>query len=298
MDVHSDFAGGCHSHTTFRMSSQRTRGIGLFSRPKFDVQVFLGTVRSPRTIIPWMGFNVYDDPSRAASYAQLEFPGTYGLAFRDLPDIIRTHVAGGSRALDFGCGAGRSTRFLGQLGFQATGIDISESMIACARASDPAGNYVHVIDGDYSALTEAGFDLILSTFAFDNIPGREHRVRLFRALRDLIAPSGRFVLLGSTPEIYVHEWLSFTTAQFEQNRTAKSGDEVLTVMKDVEDARPVVDVLWTHKDYVEQFAEAGWSLAAAYRPMGRASDSIPWISEVDVAPWVIYVVEPSPITTL
>ena len=32
--------------------------------------------------------NVYEDTRRAAAYANLEFPGTYYLAYRDLPDII------------------------------------------------------------------------------------------------------------------------------------------------------------------------------------------------------------------
>jgi len=55
--------------------------------------------------------NVYEDEQRAASYARLEYPGTYYLAYRDLPKIISTHVKG-RKAIDFGCGAGRSTRFL------------------------------------------------------------------------------------------------------------------------------------------------------------------------------------------
>ena len=36
--------------------------------------------------------NVYDDPARSEAYAQLEFPGTYSLAYRDLPAIIGEHV--------------------------------------------------------------------------------------------------------------------------------------------------------------------------------------------------------------
>lgn len=53
--------------------------------------------------------NVYDDKARADAYAKLEFPGTYYLAYRDLPAIISEHVKGAA-ALDFGCGTGRSTR--------------------------------------------------------------------------------------------------------------------------------------------------------------------------------------------
>ena len=68
--------------------------------------------------------NSYEDTARADAYAGLEFPGTYYLAYRDLPRIISDNISG-RRALDFGCGTGRSTRFLKQLGFTAIGVDIA-----------------------------------------------------------------------------------------------------------------------------------------------------------------------------
>ena len=54
--------------------------------------------------------NVYQDKARADAYAALEFPGTYYLAYPGLPAIIGEHVHG-RKAIDFGCGTGRSTRF-------------------------------------------------------------------------------------------------------------------------------------------------------------------------------------------
>src|SRR5262245_40604794 len=95
--------------------------------------------------------NVYDDQTRANAYAKLEFPGTYYLAFRDLPAIINEHVQG-RNALDFGCGAGRSTRFLRDLGFEVVGVDISEHMLARARERDPQGDYRLMPDGDLGNL--------------------------------------------------------------------------------------------------------------------------------------------------
>ncbi len=83
--------------------------------------------------------NCYEDTVRASAYARLEFPGTYFLAYRDLPALIDEH-AQGARALDFGCGSGRSTRFLKSLGFHAVGLDISEDMIRNARALDADGD--------------------------------------------------------------------------------------------------------------------------------------------------------------
>ena len=72
--------------------------------------------------------NAYEDAERAEAYAKLEFPGTYYLAFRDLPEIISQHV-NGKKAMDFGCGTGRSTRFLTELGFDSVGVDISADML-------------------------------------------------------------------------------------------------------------------------------------------------------------------------
>jgi SAM-dependent methyltransferase len=232
--------------------------------------------------------NVYDDAQRAEAYATLEFPGTYYLAYRDLPAIIDKHVAG-REALDFGCGAGRSTRFLKKLGFNAIGLDISRRMIQLATDADPAGCYRLVDDGDFSAFDQTRFDLILSAFAFDNIPDVARRCELLRRLARLLNDDGRIILLGSTPDIYTHEWVSFTTKDFPENRHAKSGSPVRIVMKDVTDARPVVDVVWFHEDYMKLFAAAELDLISYHTPLGRKNEPYLWLAETSIAPWVIYV---------
>ena len=107
--------------------------------------------------------NCYEDVSRADAYATLEFANTYYLAYRDLPAIMSEHVTG-TRALDFGCGTGRSTRFLRKLGFNVTGVDIAEDMLRIARALDPAGDYRIVPRGDLSEFAPETSDLIVSLF--------------------------------------------------------------------------------------------------------------------------------------
>ena len=54
--------------------------------------------------------NSYEDAKRAEAYSKLEFPNTYSLAYRDLPEIISNHVRG-TNALDFGCGTGAQQDF-------------------------------------------------------------------------------------------------------------------------------------------------------------------------------------------
>jgi SAM-dependent methyltransferase len=232
--------------------------------------------------------NVYDDRTRAEAYDALEFPGTYYLAFRDFPRIIHEHVRG-RHALDFGCGAGRSTRFLRQLGFDTVGVDIAAPMLARARVRDPEGDYRLLPDGDLSGLPTGAYDLILSAFTFDNIPTREKKVALLAALRRLLTPGGVLVNLVSAPEIYLHEWVSFSTRPFPENRAAQNGDKVRIVMLDVTDARPVEDILWTDEGYQEVFERSGLVPLRTYRPMGQQADAISWVTETTIPPWVIYV---------
>jgi ubiquinone/menaquinone biosynthesis C-methylase UbiE len=234
--------------------------------------------------------NSYQDARRAEAYAKLEFPGTYYLAYRDLPEIIREHVRG-RRAIDFGCGTGRSTRFLKRLGFDVVGVDISVDMLKKARKLDPKGDYRLNEDGDLGQFREAAYDLVLSAFTFDNIPTMEKKVKNFRELGRLLGNQGRIVNLVSSPEIYTHEWTSFSTKDYPMNRKAKSGDKVRIIQTDTEDKRPVEDVLWTDQYYQATYRKAGLKTIATYKPLAKENEPYDWINETRIPPWVIYVLK-------
>jgi len=234
--------------------------------------------------------NSWGNQTRAESYSKLEFPNTYYLAYRDLPEIISKHVTG-KRAIDFGCGTGRSSRFLKQLGFDVIGIDISNDMLEIARNFDLSGEYKLVSNGKYDHLGLNQFDLVQSIFTFDNIPGWENRTNILKGLRDLIKPTGRLICLDSTPELYVNEWASFTTKDFPENRIAKTGDIVRDIMLDVEDKRPVEDIFWSVEDYHKLFKLAGLEIEETYKPMGYSNEPFNWKSEMEIAPWMIFVLK-------
>ncbi len=234
--------------------------------------------------------NSWDNIIRADSYSKLEFPGTYFLAYRDLPEIIARHVKG-TEVLDFGCGTGRSSRFLKNLGFKVTGIDISENMLQKAREFDPEGDYRLVKEDDYSQFPDFSFDLIQSIFTFDNIPSCNRRLLIVKQLRLLLKPGGTMIFLDSTPDIYWNEWASFTTRKFPENRQAQNGDIVRIIMTDVMDSRPVEDILWDENSYRDMFHQAGFEVIEVYNPLGKKEDKISWKSEKEIAPWVIYVLK-------
>lgn len=234
--------------------------------------------------------NCYADAERAEAYSKLEFARTYYLAYRDLPAIFHEHVAGRA-AIDFGCGTGRSTRFLRKRRFDAVGIDISEQMIAKAREADPGGDYRLIKDGDFSQFDPSAYSLVLCAFTFDNIAGVGKKVALFRALRNLLDGKGRIVNLVSSPEIYVNEWASFSTRDFPENRFARSGDVVRIITTDYPDRRPVEDILCTDESYQEIYRKVGLQPVATYKPLATGSEPYEWVSETRIAPWIIYVLK-------
>jgi SAM-dependent methyltransferase len=234
--------------------------------------------------------NVYEDAKRAEAYAKLEFPGTYYLAYRDLPAIISDHVKG-KKAIDFGCGTGRSTRFLQKLGFDAIGIDISADMVSKAREIDPNGDYRLIKDGDLGQLKDGGYDLVQSVFTFDNIPTMDKKVKIFKEIRRLLNSNGKIVNLVSSPDIYLHEWASFSTKDFPENKYAKSGDIVKIIITAVDDKRPVEDIVWHDDAYREVFQKSELEAVKTYKPLAIENEPYQWINETRIAPWVIYVLK-------
>ena len=163
-------------------------------------------------------------------------------------------------------------------------------MLRTARATDPSGDYRLVPDDNFDELEAGTFDLVLSAFTFDNIPGRI-KVRIFSDLGKLLKPNGTIVSVVSSPEIYTHEWASFTTKDFPQNAAARSGDVVRIVVTDHQDRRPVEDIFWTDESYREVYKEAGLHTVQACKPLAKGDESYPWVSETQIAPWVIYVLK-------
>ncbi len=234
--------------------------------------------------------NSYEDVKRAEAYAELEFPGTYYLAYRDLPGIIRKHVKG-EKALDFGCGTGRSTRFLRRLGFDVIGVDISRDMLEKATELDPQGIYRLIEEGRLEEFESDAYDLVLSAFTFDNVPTMQRKVRNFRELARLLNSQGRIINLVSSPEIYIHEWASFSTKNFKENKKAKSGDKVRIIQTDIVDKRPVEDVLWTDEYYQKTYRKAGLASLAKFKPLANANERYKWINETKIPPWTIYILK-------
>jgi ubiquinone/menaquinone biosynthesis C-methylase UbiE len=95
----------------------------------------------------------------------------------------------GRLTLDVGCGEGRVTRDLRELGHTVIGIDSAPSMIAAAREADPHGEYV---EADAAALPFAGdsADLVV---AFMSLMDMDDMAGAACEIGRVLEPGGRFV---------------------------------------------------------------------------------------------------------
>jgi len=170
-----------------------------------------------------------------------------------------------------------------------SGVDTAPEMIAKAKELDFQGIYRLIKDDDFSGFDAGQFDLVLSVFTFDNIAGFATKVRLLRDLGLLLNGSGRIVSVVSSPEIYTHEWASFSTKDYPENRCARSGDIVRIITTDFADRRPAEDILWTDESYRQVYEAAGLVIMATYKPLAKGDEPYEWVNETAIAPWVIYV---------
>ncbi len=110
------------------------------------------------------------------------------------PPGIECPPFGAGRFLDVGCGAGTLLRKMIEAGWNRTGLDISASAIAEARASVPAASlFVGTIE---SATLTDHFDLITMQHVLEHVP---RPMELLRRCFDLLSPGG--ILLIALPNI-------------------------------------------------------------------------------------------------
>jgi len=60
-------------------------------------------------------------------------------------------------------------------------------------------------------------------------------------------------------------------------------------MLDVEDSRPVEDIIWMDQDYRAAYSQAGLVPIDVLKPLATDAEPYAWVNETTIAPWVIYV---------
>ncbi|WP_322416885.1 class I SAM-dependent methyltransferase [Mesorhizobium huakuii] len=144
-----------------------------------------------------MAQNIYDQPDFFAGYSQLgrSIEGLDGAAEWPALRAMLPEV-GGLRIVDLGCGFGWFCRWAHEHGAShVLGLDLSEKMLARARATGPGITYERA-DLDKLRLPQDSFDLAYSSLALHYV---EDVARLFRTAHQALSPGGHFVFSTEHP---------------------------------------------------------------------------------------------------
>jgi ubiquinone/menaquinone biosynthesis C-methylase UbiE len=112
----------------------------------------------------------------------------------------------GKRVIDLACGAGFFTRKLRAAGAaNVRGLDISEEMIALARAHENDPGVEYLVEDARSTGPQQDFDLAVSAWLLVYAHDREELGVMCRGIARRLKPGGRFVTLTTNPDLYSFE---------------------------------------------------------------------------------------------
>ncbi|MGD0665779.1 MAG: class I SAM-dependent methyltransferase [Rhabdochlamydiaceae bacterium] len=227
-----------------------------------------------------------DTLQNAQKYVNSGFENTYYLGYREIPLFLEKYSIG-KRAVDYGCGTGRSTRFLKANGYEVIGVDISKKMLIQAKKLDNTSHYLQ-IDSARIPVFDGTCDLVFSCFVMLTVPSKEKMLAIFNEVYRSLREGGLFIIVTASEELYSHDWLSYKT-DYKQNKNLKSGSIAKIKLRDL--GIEFINYFWTDKNYTDLFKTSNFRLIEKHFPLGKLSENNKWISETKYAPYVIYVLQ-------
>lgn len=236
-------------------------------------------------------------------YAKKSIKGTVYLGFRDVALLLSQSLerfrTKPLRLLDYGCGAGFSTRYLKSLQnlfsakLEVEGVDVSEDMLKVARQMDHSGFY-HKIDNHRIPFENDSYHGIFSSFVLYEFSTKELMQKGLEEVKRVLIKDGVFIAVVGSAEAYnpAYEWVSLKT-HFAQNQNLKSGDLARVDLPLKEGTLTFQNYYWTEQDYCDVFKKAGLTLLNTYYPKGlEIEDQVlawKWKSEKIASPYYLFV---------
>lgn len=188
--------------------------------------------------------HVYDQ-LQANLYAEIGITGTYKITFDKLKEVLNKINIKGKRWLDFGCGPGRSTRFLADLGANAVGIDKSEEMFY--KAKEKHQDLKFYLSDERLNGRLGLFDGALSAFVFLEMSSKSDMNEALKLINRLLKPGAPFILATINPFTVGKEFESWIH-QAQDLKNLKSGDPIICKIISSYELK-VTDYYWTDDDY-------------------------------------------------
>ncbi|MBP1993290.1 class I SAM-dependent methyltransferase [Paenibacillus eucommiae] len=111
------------------------------------------------------------------------------------------HLGAGAEVLDLCCGMGRHSLALSELGYQVTGVDLSDVLLAEAKRMDTTGQ-VEWLRGDMREVPLVkSFEAVLNLFtSFGYFEDDTENGRVLHEVHRLLKPEGKFIIDFLNPD--------------------------------------------------------------------------------------------------
>ena len=195
-----------------------------------------------------LGWQYHFDPTTYTEMIRTDVPA-YD-RFQD--ELAAASGAGAVRVLELGTGTGETARRLLERhpAARLVGIDVSETMLAVARAALPADRVELRVARLQDQLPEGPFDLVASALCVHHLEGPEKQ-DLFARVRAALAPGGRLVLADVVIPIDPADAITPLTPGYDQPSS------VADQLRWLAECGFDVGVAWSHADLAVLVADLG-----------------------------------------
>jgi SAM-dependent methyltransferase len=218
----------------------------------------------------------------AELYGLLGIDGTtYQIGFDAVARLLGDIT--GKTFLDFGCGTGRSARFLRELGAQRVyAVDHDQNMIDQALSQKMDGVTFLRVDGPIP-LADASLDGAISMNVFIEIRSLDAMTRVCTEIARILRPDAPFVLESSSPMAFGHTFRSY---KYPHAGPLRSGETTPCIVTTPGGQFVIDDTYWSEDDYIASVERAGLAVTAIDYP--RPRDPSAWSTdEASISPCIV-----------
>ena len=196
----------------------------------------------------------------------------------------------GKSAIDIGCGEGRFSRLLSNLGATVTGVDLTETFIERARTLSTGETYLLGNAETLQGIESNTYDVAVSYIVLVDL--QDYRSAINAAFR-VLRPGGRFVVCNIHPMRSCVEggWIKQGDAKlfYPVDNYTDEGPREFTWF-----GRKFVNMHFTLSSYIGAFLDAGFILRAFHEPIPSAEElaaNPTFDDEYRIPNFIIYVLE-------
>ncbi len=213
--------------------------------------------------------------------------GTGYLAYRDLKQMIDRHVSG-DKGLDYGCGAGFSSRLLKSFGFNVWGIDVSDHMLEAARRQNDGITYEKITNSTIP-FPDKSFDVVLATLVLLDIPSLQMMKDALKEIARVLKENGVFLAVTISEVFPYNDWISAKPDTHDRKLTSGDNFKVYLPLSDI----TFNDYFYTKDDYISAIESANLKINIIHEPLGLKTDNIIWNNEIKLAPFTYFLAKKS-----